>query len=143
MVTAHGRKFDYEPTGFVIQNCIIKTHPDSAAAEASFKSYLGRPWRDYAKTIVLHSEIDSVIQPQGWQPWPPNQFTNTCWYSEYENTGPAAGQTERVTWPGIKHVTKEEADNFTAGKFLRGDEWIPATGVPYSSGAMAAAAAPA
>lgn len=133
MVTAHGRKFDYEPTGFVLQNCYIKADP---SADTSFKSYLGRPWRETAKTIVMHSKIDSVIAATGWEPWPPNLYTDTCWYSEYENTGPAADQSGRVTWPGIKHVTKEEAEGFTAGKYLKGDEWIPATGVPYVSGVM-------
>lgn len=95
MVTAHGRKFDYEPTGFVFQNCNIRADPELASG-ASFKSYLGRPWRNFAKTIVLHSKIDSVIQPQGWEPWPPNLYIDTCWYSEYENTGPAVEQSSRI-----------------------------------------------
>lgn len=138
MVTAHGRKFDYEPTGFVIQNS--KIAQDAEPAGESFKAFLGRPWREFAKTIVVHSKIDSIIQPQGWEPWPPNLFMDTCWYSEYENTGPAAEQSSRVTWKGIKHATKEEAEGYTPGKFLRGDEWIPATGVPYNSGIITPAA---
>ncbi|KAK1387541.1 Pectinesterase [Heracleum sosnowskyi] len=138
MVTAHGRKFDYEATGYVLQNCNIAA--DAEAAGGTFKSFLGRPWREYAKTIFMYSKIDSIIQPQGWEPWPPNLFMDTCWYSEYENTGPAAVQASRVTWKGIKHVTKEEAEAFLPGKFLRGDDWIPATGVPYNPGVITSAA---
>lgn len=139
MVTAQGRKFDYEPTGFVLQNCKFTGEPDYLAAAATFKSYLGRPWKDYAKTMVLYSNIESVIDPTGWQPWPPNLYIDTCWYAEFGNTGPAAATTSRVTWQGIKHVAKEEAETYVPGKFLRGDDWIPATGVPYTSGVMPAA----
>ncbi|KAL1803718.1 hypothetical protein ACET3Z_032365 [Daucus carota] len=139
MVTAQGRKFDYEPTGFVLQNCKFTGEPDYLAAAATFKSYLGRPWKDYAKTMVLYSNIESVIDPTGWQPWPPNLYIDTCWYAEFGNTGPAAATTSRVTWQGIKHVAKEEAETYVPGKFLRGDDWISATGVPYTSGVMPAA----
>lgn len=137
MITAQGRKVTHEPTGFVLQNCVITAEPEYLAAKPAIKSYLGRPWKDFAKTIVLNSKIEAVIQPQGWEPWPPNMYIDTCWYSEYGNTGPAAGLSDRVKWTGIKHVTtRAEAEDFTPGRFLLGDDWIIATGVPYVSGMM-------
>ena len=31
--------------------------------------YLGRPWREYAKVVILNSEIGDHIKPEGWHDW--------------------------------------------------------------------------
>lgn len=82
----------------------------------------------------MQSEIDDLIHPEGWMPWMGSFGLDTCSYSEFENRGPGADTTKRVTWKGIKKVTPEEAADFTPAKFIDGDLWIPATGVPYTPG---------
>ncbi|KAJ4829629.1 hypothetical protein Tsubulata_049348, partial [Turnera subulata] len=62
----------------------------------------------------------------------PAQLTSSSAMQQLFSTG--AVQTKRVTWKGIKNLTSQEIDGFTAAKFIQGDDWIPDTGVPYTSG---------
>jgi pectinesterase len=39
------------------------------AKEGITKVYLGRPWRPYAKTVFLNTEMGKHILPEGWNPW--------------------------------------------------------------------------
>jgi pectinesterase len=47
------------------------------------------------------------------------------------NTGNGASTQNRVNWPGF-HVLKssDEASQFTVSRFLQGENWISASGVP-------------
>ncbi|KAJ9181883.1 hypothetical protein P3X46_005929 [Hevea brasiliensis] len=134
IITAQGRNNSRQATGFVIQNCTITAAPDYFPFRFRNAAYLGRPWRQYSRTIYMQSQIDDLIDPEGWMPWMGSFGLDTCSYSEYDNRGPGAVATKRVTWKGIKKVSPEEADGFTAAKFIDGDLWIPATGVPYTPG---------
>ncbi|KAJ6355804.1 hypothetical protein OIU78_004016 [Salix suchowensis] len=134
IVTAQGRNETREPTGFVIQNCTITADPLYFPVRLMNKAYLGRPWREQSRTIVLESYIDDLIAPEGWLPWMGSFGLNTLFYSEYDNRGPGAVETNRVKWAGIRKLTPEAADGYTAAKFIQGDEWIPQTGVPYTAG---------
>ncbi|KAI4344704.1 hypothetical protein L6164_011900 [Bauhinia variegata] len=131
MVTAHGRLDRRETTGLVIQNC--KIIPDQALIPTKLetRSYLGRPWKPYSRTIIMESFIDEFIQPQGWMPWRDTLYLDTLDYREYSNRGPGAATDKRVTWKGY-HVIKDtnEATQFTPGPFLQAADWLPATGVP-------------
>lgn len=42
----------------------------AALLEVSLNTgYLGRPWREYAKVVILNSEIGDHIKPEGWHDW--------------------------------------------------------------------------
>ncbi|CAK9187528.1 unnamed protein product, partial [Ilex paraguariensis] len=101
-----------------------------------FQSYLGRPWKEFSRTIVMQSFIDSTIDPTGWAPWVGTFGLDTCFYAEFNNRGPGAGLASRVTWKGIKKITPQEAMGFTPGQYIEGDSWIKPTGIPYDSGMM-------
>uniref|UniRef100_A0A5B7B2T8 Pectinesterase n=1 Tax=Davidia involucrata TaxID=16924 RepID=A0A5B7B2T8_DAVIN len=134
MVTAHGRKEHFEVTAIVIQNCTITAEPAVLAANPPVRVFLGRPWKNFSRTIVMNSQIDAIVDPEGWSPWAGTVHLDTLYYAEYNNRGPGAVLTKRVTWPGIKKITPEQAANYAPGKFLQGDDWIPQTGVPYIPG---------
>ncbi|KAI9194770.1 hypothetical protein LWI28_009067 [Acer negundo] len=135
IVTAQGRNDVREATGIVIQNCIITGEPAYLPVKNLNKAYLGRPWREYSRTIIMQSQIDDIIQPEGWLPWNGEFALNTLWYGEYNNRGPGATVTNRVTWKGIQKVSPQQANSFTVAKFIS-DYWIKASGVPYSPGMM-------
>ncbi|XP_010546739.1 PREDICTED: probable pectinesterase/pectinesterase inhibitor 21 [Tarenaya hassleriana] len=135
-ITAHGRQDPREPTGFVFQGCRIEGEPDYLAVKASSKAYLGRPWKEYSRTIIMNTFIPDFVQPQGWQPWNADFGLKTLFYSEIQNTGPGSDLASRVTWAGIKKLTSKDIDQFTPAKFIQGDSWIPATGVPYTPGLL-------
>ena len=136
IVTAQGRSQRKEPTAIILQNCLISSAPDYFPVRHTYKAYLGRPWKEYSRTIILQCKIDDLIQPEGWLPWTGDFALNTLFYSEYNCRGAGSKKDKRVKWRGIKEITPEHAIDFTAGLFIRGNPWIKPTGIPYSSGMM-------
>lgn len=83
----------------------------------------------------MKSSMDGVIDPKGWLPWSGSFALSTLYYGEYMNSGAGAGTGGRVQWPGYHPMmSASDAGKFTVGSFLAGDNWIPATGVPFSAG---------
>ncbi|CAI9267647.1 unnamed protein product [Lactuca saligna] len=135
MITAQGRTDPNQNTGIVIQKCTIVANSDLQPVQSSFPTYLGRPWKEYSRTVVMQSSISDVIDPAGWYPWDGDFALDTLYYREYENTGPGADTSNRVTWKGWGVITDvAEAESFTAGSFIAGGSWLPSTGFPYSLG---------
>ncbi|KAL8120720.1 pectinesterase-like [Apium graveolens] len=135
-VTAQHRTDSNEYTGIVIHDSIITAASDLKAVQGSFKTYLGRPWGYYSRTVVMKSSLDSLISPLGWTPWDGVSSTlSNLYYGEYMNTGSGASTGGRVKWPGYHVITSSaEAGKYSVGSFLIGNSWIPETGVPFSSG---------
>ncbi|CAA0842160.1 Pectinesterase 2 [Striga hermonthica] len=136
MVTADGRADPGQNTGIVIQGCRIRADEDLLPEQAHFPTYLGRPWRPYARTVVMQTEISDVVRPEGWRRWSNSDYNHhTCFYAEYENTGDGADTSHRVTWRCFRVLAgDEEAEPFTAAKFIDGEEWLPDTGFPFALG---------
>jgi pectinesterase len=134
-ITAQGRTDPNQNTGTSIHNCTIRAAHDLASSNTSVPTYLGRPWKDYSKTVYMQSLMGSLINPAGWHEWSGNLSLSTLYYAEYNNTGPGSGTAGRVTWPGY-HVINAvvNATVFTVSNFLLGDDWLPQTGVPYTGG---------
>ncbi|KAF5465446.1 hypothetical protein F2P56_015455 [Juglans regia] len=136
IVTAQGRIDRREPTALVLQGCTFTAEPAYLPLKDKNKAFLGRPWKQYSRTIIMQSHIEGFIQPEGWLPWMGDFALNTLFYTEIDNDGPGAATTNRVKWRGIKKVNLEHAKKFTAGTFIGGDKWIKPVGVPYVSGLM-------
>lgn len=134
MITAQGRTDVNQNTGTSIQNCTIRAADDLASSNTSVQTYLGRPWKLYSRTVYMQSFMGSLINPAGWQIWDGDFALSTLYYAEYDNTGPGSNTTNRVTWPGYHVINATDAANFTVSSFLVGDDWLPQTGVSYTSG---------
>ncbi|KAI3814885.1 hypothetical protein L1987_14532 [Smallanthus sonchifolius] len=135
MVTAQGRSDPNQNTGIVIQSSRIGATSDLLPVQESFPTYLGRPWRNFSRTVVMQSEISDVINPAGWFPWDGDFALDTLYYGEYENTGAGADTSNRVTWSGYRVITNAtEAQGFTVGNFIEGGSWLGNTGFPFSLG---------
>ncbi|KAK1403078.1 Pectinesterase [Heracleum sosnowskyi] len=119
-----------------VQGQTGKAADDLASSDGTTQTYLGRPWKEYSRTIYIQSFMDSLISPAGWREWSGNFASSTLYYAEFDNTGPGSGSVTRgrVTWPGYHTISATEAANFTVSNFLLGDNWLPQTGVPYSDG---------
>ncbi|XP_010462289.1 PREDICTED: pectinesterase 2 [Camelina sativa] len=132
MVTAQGRSDPNQNTGIVIQNCRIGGTPDLLAVKETFPTYLGRPWKEYSRTVIMQSAISDVIRPAGWLEWSGSFALDTLTYREYLNRGAGAGTANRVTWKGFKVITSvTEAQQYTAGQFIGGGGWLASTGFPF------------
>ncbi|XP_010259034.1 PREDICTED: pectinesterase 2-like [Nelumbo nucifera] len=134
-VTAQGRIDPNQNTGIVIHTSQITAASDLKPVQSSVKAYLGRPWRQYSRTVILKSFLDNLIQPVGWLEWSGSFGLNTLYYGEYQNTGPGSSTANRVKWGGYRVITSvAEASKFTVGNFIAGSSWLPASNVPFTSG---------
>ncbi|TKY61157.1 Pectinesterase 3 [Spatholobus suberectus] len=136
MVTAQGRVDPNQNTGIVIHKSRIGATKDLESVKTSFPTFLGRPWKEYSRTVIMQSTISDVIDPAGWHEWNGNFALNTLFYGEYHNTGPGADTSRRViNWKGFKVITSAaEAQTFTPGNFIAGSGWLASTGFPFSLG---------
>ncbi|KAF2315034.1 hypothetical protein GH714_037628 [Hevea brasiliensis] len=104
-ITAQGRTDPNQNTGTSIHNCAIRAADDLASSNATFQTYLGRPWKEYSRTVYMQNFMDSLINPSGWQIWSGDFALSTLYYAEYNNTGPGSDTTKRVTWLVIIKLT--------------------------------------
>ncbi|XP_051131930.1 putative pectinesterase/pectinesterase inhibitor 45 [Andrographis paniculata] len=132
-VTAQARVDRRETTGIVIQNSHIVADDDLEPEKKKYKSYLGRPEKEFSRAVVMESQIGDLIQPEGWLE--EKGVNNSGVYlAEFENKGAGAETSGRVKWPGHKVIGKEEAAKFTVSAFLQGESWTKSPGVPVRMG---------
>lgn len=105
--------------GFVFFNCKLTSN------EEATKVYLGRPWRPFAKTVFIDTEMGGHIVKEGWDPWKgDNMFPakeKTAFYAEYNSSGPGANASARVAWS--KQLAAPEREKYTIENILSG--WVP------------------
>ncbi|XP_042487125.1 pectinesterase-like [Macadamia integrifolia] len=134
-ITAQGRTDPNQNTGTSIQNCQIIPSSDLSAVKSSVRSYLGRPWKEYSRTVVMQSNIGDFVDPQGWLAWSGDFALKTLYYGEYSNSGGGAGTSKRVRWAGYHVITSAaEASKFTVAQLIQGGVWLKSTGVTYTEG---------
>ncbi|XP_004247400.2 pectinesterase-like [Solanum lycopersicum] len=130
--TAQGREDPNQNTGISILSGKIASAADLIPVESTFKNYLGRPWKEYSRTVFMLTHIGSLIDPAGFLEWNGSFALSTLYYGEYMNRGPGSNTSARVTWPGYRVInTSAEASLFTVGNFIEGKEWLPDTGFPF------------
>lgn len=102
-----------QPFGYVFRNCRLESDCPPGTI------MLGRPWREWAKTVYLNCELGSHIHPAGWADWgkPHGHF----YYGEYRSTGPGASPETRADFSC--QLTDAEAAEYTTEKVLEG--WTP------------------
>lgn len=106
------------PHGYVFADCRI------TGAEGA-RTYLGRPWREFAKTVFLRTKMSASVRPEGWHNWNKSDAERTTFYAEFASTGPGANPSARVSW--AKPLSAAEATALTPGAVLGGsDGWDPA-----------------
>ncbi|PKU69625.1 pectinesterase [Dendrobium catenatum] len=134
-VTAQGRIDPNQNTGTSIQKCRLVPSQDLKPVTGSFPTYLGRPWKEYSRTVVMQSSIDNHVNPKGWLEWDGNFALKTLFYGEYQNDGPGAGTAGRVNWTGYHVITDAKvANDYTVAKLIQGEQWLTGTGVDFTNG---------
>ncbi|KAB2605141.1 pectinesterase-like [Pyrus ussuriensis x Pyrus communis] len=133
--TAQGREDPNQNTGISILNCKVTAGSDLIPVKSNFTTYLGRPWKEYSRTVYLKSYIDDLVDPAGWLEWNGSFALSTLYYGEYLNRGPGSNTSARVTWPGYRVINSSvEASQFTVGGFIQGGDWLNSTNIPYFLG---------
>ena len=99
------------PYGFVFVGCRL-------TADASVDSvYLGRPWRDHARTVFLRTEMGAHVIGAGWHNWGRPEAEHTSFYAEFASTGAGAAGA-RAPW--AHRLTAAEAASYTRDDVLCG-----------------------
>jgi pectinesterase len=101
--------------GYVFFQCNLIADPSVT------KAFLGRPWRPYAKTVFIESEIGAHIVKAGWDKWNNPANEATVLYAEYKNTGLGADTSERVPWS--KQLTATQRKKYQLVTIFNG--WKP------------------
>ena len=108
--------------GYLFYKCKLTAEPGVKLA------YLGRPWRNYAKTVFRECDFGAHIRPEGWHNWKKTIAEKTSFYAEYNNTGPGADLSGRVKWSHV--LSKKQAKEWTVENVLKGEDgWNPQNGV--------------
>ncbi|KAK1288378.1 Pectinesterase 2 [Acorus calamus] len=133
-ILANGRTDPGQNTGFSLQKCRIRAGREFYPERHTVASYLGRPWKEYSRAVVMQSSMDDSIWRKGWDEWSGGFALKTLYFAEYANVGPGAGTAGRVGWAGYHVIGAGDAVAFTVGKFISGGSWLPSTGVDFDAG---------
>lgn len=104
------------PYGLVFLNCKLTTNSGNSSY------YLGRPWRNFARTVYIQCEMGSHIKPEGWHNWSKPEAEATTFYAEYQSTGLGGSTASRVSWSHILTPQQVQTD-YTIEKIFK--DWIP------------------
>lgn len=116
-ITAPMRFSATENSGFVFIDCRLTSENTSRGI------YLGRPWRDFGRTVFINTQMDADIRSEGWHHWQPHR-ENTAFFGEINSTGSGASDKGRVPWAKLLDPT--DAVKFSPEVFLKGkDGWNP------------------
>lgn len=108
----------YIQYGFIFNNCKVTLAKDVS------KVYLGRPWRGYAMTLFMDTELPEGIRMEGWHNWGQEENEKTARFMEYNNIGKGANVEKRVPWSKI--LSEDEAKKYTIENIMKGnDNWNP------------------
>jgi pectinesterase len=104
--------------GFVFHRCRL------TGETPAVRTYLGRPWRDFAAVAFLECEMGAVVRAEGWHDWDKPERRSTARYAEFGTTGPGARPAARAAW--ARQLTRDEAAAVTLKSVLGGsDGWRP------------------
>ncbi|XP_073147345.1 probable pectinesterase/pectinesterase inhibitor 51 [Henckelia pumila] len=127
-VTAHGRIHPGQTTGFVFQNCLVNGTEAYMALYHSkpgvHRNYLGRPWKEYSRTVFVHCTLEALISSDGWMPWNEDFALKTLYYGEFSNSGLGSDRSKRVSWSSS--IPAEHVQSYSVQNFIQGDRWTNA-----------------
>lgn len=134
-ITAPGQQTAHEVGATVLHNCRIV--PEQALAPTRFevRTYLGRPWKTYARAAFMECTIGDFIRPEGVIAWDGKDFnTEHSFFGEFKNRGPGANLSKRVKWAKggfTGEMDRNTAAKFTVNSMLTPDTWLKSATVPY------------
>ncbi|KAL5550036.1 hypothetical protein UlMin_000212 [Ulmus minor] len=133
-ITAQGRDDPHQNSGIVVHNSQVLLAQPTSNNTSPTKTYLGRPWQKYSRTVFIKTYMGSLIDPAGWLAWGDDSVLRTLFYGEYHNTGPGSTTSGRVSWPGFHLLSNSsQVECFTVENFISGLIWLPSTGIPFTS----------
>lgn len=120
-VTAHGRIDPAQSTGFVFYNCVLNGSADYwnyyNQNPAVHRVYLGRPWKEYSRTVFIDCFLEGIVRPEGWVAWSGDFALKTLFYGEFGSKGPGANVKGRVPWS--TQIPEEHVEVYSVQNFIQ------------------------
>ena len=112
-----------EPYGFVFHGCSFTADEGTASGSV----YLGRPWREWAQTVLIDCWLGAHISPEGWWDWNKPAARDTALYGGGALFGPAGDTSAWASW--AHRLGDRDAERYARGHVLAGaDDWDPEGG---------------
>ncbi len=103
--------------GYVFMNCKFTT---DSAKDGTY--YLGRPWREFAKTVFLNCEMGAHIHKESFSKWKNfEERSETCYYAQYMSIGKGFDKENIAKWTYI--LSDDDARIYTFENIFK--EWKP------------------
>lgn len=107
--------------GYVFNQCYL------TAEQGVSDIYLGRPWREHAKTAFVSCSMGDHIHPSGWDNWNDPKNEQTVSYQECgDSVAIAALRLRRVPWADCLEVSdgaEESKDSFCKEHIFSGNHF--------------------
>lgn len=98
-------------TFVILRSNITGYDPATYNSTGTGLTYLGRPWREYAKVVFIDTTLGEHIAPEGWVDWVtdsgPLFAHDNVYFGEFNSSGPGASESSRIDWS--HQLTPEEA----------------------------------
>ena len=101
--TDQGQKY-----GYVFESCSFSGNCPPRT------TMLSRPWRIYAKVVLLHCDLSEQVSEIGFHDWNKPESHETCYYAEYACTGKGYVPERRPDY--VHQLTEREAGEYTREK---------------------------
>ncbi|KAK7308633.1 hypothetical protein VNO77_42252 [Canavalia gladiata] len=112
-ITAQGRSNGKDSNGFVFKECHVF---------GNGTTYLGRPWRSYARVLFYNTNMSHIVQPTGWDAWNFVADESRLTFAEYGNFGPGSNTSKRVSW--TKKLDLKTIEKMASVNFIDTEGWI-------------------
>ncbi|KAK6138550.1 hypothetical protein DH2020_027705 [Rehmannia glutinosa] len=113
-ITAQGRSTAEETNGFVFKDCSIS---------GNGTTYLGRPWREYARVIFYNTSMSDIIVPRGWDPWfSVATSTDLLTFDEVDCSGLGSNTSRRVSW--ANRMSSTGLQQLTSISYIDDGGWL-------------------
>ncbi|KAL8227339.1 hypothetical protein R6Q57_017171 [Mikania cordata] len=113
-ITAQSRDAASDPNGFVFKDCNVI---------GNGTTYLGRPWRGYARVLFYNSTLTNIVVPQGWLD---GDFIGTTMqdlvFAEDGCRGSGSDMSRRAWWE--TRLSKAEIRRLTTMSYIDEEGWI-------------------
>lgn len=103
--------YEGQAYGYVFEKCRFLS--EDCPAESV---YIGRPWREHARTVLLNCHLDEHIKREGFDDWGRKEAHETIFYAEYGSEGPGASG-KRASF--VKKLSLSEAEVYSKDRVLK------------------------
>ena len=97
--------------GYVFENCRFL---NDGCPERSV--YLGRPWREHARTVLINCYLGEHIREEGFHDWGKTDAHDSILYAEYGSEGPGASG-ERASF--VRSLNEGDAGEYSRDAFMK------------------------